>query len=141
MEQLRQFFGRFKGTEKTWVNEVMWYDIQGNNLFFHLAPASHSPQVKRSRYLLKQALSQIANDMEEKPALQDKEFVIAASRIVKDHPSIFKGLGFTVFEKESDDENIAEMARLGIQGMKTGITQSGEAMAAISREDFLKRYR
>ncbi len=141
MEYIKQFSERFKGAEKRWVNEVMWYDIQGNNLFFHLAPASHSPEVKRSRDLLNQALSQIANDMEEKPALQDKEFVIAASRIVKDHPSIFKSLGFTVFEKESDDENIAEMSQLGIQGMKTGITQSDEAMAAISREDFLKKYR
>jgi len=141
MEQIRKFSEHFKGAGKTWVNEVMWYDVQGKNLFFHLAPADLAPQVERSRELLTQALSQIANDMEEQSSLRDREFVIAASKIVKDHPFIFKRLGFTIFEKESDDENIDDMSKLGIEGMRKGITRSDEAMATISRRDFLEKYR
>lgn len=141
MEEVRQFSERLKGTEKTWVNEVMWYDVQGKNVFFHLAPADMVPQVERSRELLMQALSEIANDMEENFSLKDMQFVIAASKIVKDHPFIFKRLGFTVFEKEGDDENIEDMSKLGIEGMKKGVTRPDEAMAAISREEFLERYR
>lgn len=140
MESPRDFSERLRPVEKIWVNEIMWYHLEGNNVFIHLVPAADHPQVERSLGVMRQALGQVAHNMQTEPALLDKNFVIAASSIVKRNSTIFEQLGFTAFTHETDAENVAEMTSLGIAGMKTGITKPDEAMAAISREDLIKKY-
>ncbi len=140
MDKLKNFSERFTGKEKTWVNEVMWYDTEEHNVFIHLAPANVSPHVKRNRDLLSHALTQTALDMNERPQLQGKEFLIAASSIVKRNPYIFQRLGFTVFNGATDEENIEAMEKLGVRGIRKGITRPDEAMAAISTTDLVARY-
>lgn len=139
MEKIKNFSDRFKPFEKTWVNDLLWYHTEPEKLFIHLADAGDRPLMQTAR-TYEQGLSELAEKMKSDPELQDKNFVIAISWIVKNNPNLLKGRGFTVFDSGNERENIDQMEKAGITGMKRGMTKKTEAVAAISREDFISRY-
>lgn len=136
MERFWKGLDRIKGKER--LNEIFYYDVENSNLFIHMDERPNlSLFQKRSAYL--EGLSQLAEDLERKPELQHIDFIIAGSWIVKNSPRLAQMIGFTAFTDVSDEKNIDAMTAFGIKGMKHDITEDDEGMAAISREDFLKR--
>src|SRR3989344_539709 len=138
MKSLHKFAERFR-PKKEWVNELLWYETEHDNVFIHLADAGDRP-LMTSMNLYKDGLAELAERMKSKSELQDKRFLIAASKIAKDHPYILRRLGFTIFDYGDDEQNITAMEETGIMGMKRGITKSDERMSVISRADFVARY-
>ncbi len=138
MEKFWKAVDNLRGQEH--VNELLYYNIEGEKLFIHLAKNDAIPLHKK-RSVFKDGLSKLADDIEgkKKRELEDIKFIIAGSWILKIKPRLGEDLGFKVYKDPSDEKNIEEMRRDGITSMQHGITAENEQLAAMPVEKFLKK--
>lgn len=136
MENIRRGLDKIQGKER--VNALLYYHIEGEKLFIHL-DEKDDISVHKKRSLYKEGLSTLADELENKQEFDGITFIIAGSWIVQSNPRLLERIGFKVFGNESDVVNIENMRKWGIKSMRHGISKKEEKLAAISREDYLKR--
>jgi hypothetical protein len=100
------------------VNELLSYDIRGNQLYIHVS----GWEAKLTKY--KEGLQEVAMVVRQN---SDIETVEAVSWIVLEHPKILERLGFTV-DKEA--------GQVALDGQGDGIA----GRAYMTRNDFLEKY-
>lgn len=107
------------------INDSFWYDVSKKypgQIGIHLFPTIIDKSIAGARAFIdvyKQGLNELARRMESDPKLADITHVTGWSKIVYENPKLLELLGFKVTERDEEKK---------------------EALAIMSREDFLQRY-
>lgn len=138
MEKFKEVIKNTLDTERHFINELLWYTIESQNLFIHLAQ-DDSISVFQKVSLYKQGLSDLAHELGANPQLKNIHSIVAIAKIVKEHPELLERFGFTVFDYGNDEKNIEELQKMGVEGIKLG-TPDSEGIAIMPRIKLLETY-